>query len=56
MPDLLTADGLRRFDAVAAAHVAEDKVPGLVALVAQGEQEHVDGARFADGRRCAGAA
>jgi CubicO group peptidase (beta-lactamase class C family) len=41
MPDLLTADGLRRFDAVAAAHVAEDKVPGLVALVARGDQAHV---------------
>ena len=41
MPDLLTADGLRRFDAVAAAHVAADKVPGLVALVARGEQAHV---------------
>jgi CubicO group peptidase (beta-lactamase class C family) len=41
MPDLLTADGLRRFDAVAAAHVAEDKVPGLMALVARGDQAHV---------------
>jgi len=41
MADLLTADGLRRFDAVAAAHVAADKVPGLVALVARGDQVHV---------------
>jgi CubicO group peptidase (beta-lactamase class C family) len=41
MPDLLTADGLRRFDAVAATHVADDKVPGLVALVARGDQAHV---------------
>jgi CubicO group peptidase (beta-lactamase class C family) len=41
MPDLLTAGGLRRFDAVAAAHVAADKVPGLVALVAREEQAHV---------------
>jgi CubicO group peptidase (beta-lactamase class C family) len=41
MPDLLTTDGLRRFDAVAAAHVADDKVPGLVALVARGGQAHV---------------
>jgi CubicO group peptidase (beta-lactamase class C family) len=41
MPDLLTADGLRRFDAAAAAHVAADKVPGLVALAARGEQAHV---------------
>jgi len=41
MPELLTAHGLRQFDAVAAAHVAADKVPGLVALVARGEQAHV---------------
>jgi CubicO group peptidase (beta-lactamase class C family) len=41
MTDLLTTDALRQFDAVAAAHVAEDKVPGLVALVARGDQAHV---------------
>jgi hypothetical protein len=41
MPDLMTADGLRRFDAVVATHVADDKVPGLVALVALGGQAHV---------------
>jgi CubicO group peptidase (beta-lactamase class C family) len=38
---VLTAEGLARFDAVAAAHVADDKVPGLVALVARGDQAHV---------------
>jgi CubicO group peptidase (beta-lactamase class C family) len=49
MPDLLTADGLARFSAVATAHVADGlaqiadgKVPGLVALVARGGQVHVE--------------
>jgi CubicO group peptidase (beta-lactamase class C family) len=49
MPDLLTADGLARFSAVAAAQVADDpaqvtddKVPGLVALVARGNQVQVE--------------
>jgi CubicO group peptidase (beta-lactamase class C family) len=41
MPDLLTAEGLARFDAVASGHVADDKVPGLVALVARGANAHV---------------
>jgi CubicO group peptidase (beta-lactamase class C family) len=36
MPDLLTADGLARFSA--AAHVGDETVPGLVALVARGDQ------------------
>jgi CubicO group peptidase (beta-lactamase class C family) len=38
----LSKDGLERFGAVAASHVGEDKVPGLVALVAQGEDVHVE--------------
>jgi CubicO group peptidase (beta-lactamase class C family) len=38
MPDLLTADGLARFSAAAAAHVGDETVPGLVALVARGDQ------------------
>ena len=42
MSDLLTADGLERFGAVAAAHVDDEKVPGLVALVARGDQVHVE--------------
>jgi len=42
MPDLLTAEGLRRFSATAAAHVADETVPGLVALVARGDQVHVE--------------
>jgi CubicO group peptidase (beta-lactamase class C family) len=49
MPDLLTAEGLARFSAAATAHVADgpgpisdDKVPGLVALVARGDQVHVE--------------
>src|ERR1700728_1453550 len=42
MAELLTGDGLARFRAVAAAHVGDDKVPGLVALVAQGDQIEVE--------------
>ena len=42
MPDLLTAEGLDRFGATAAAHVADETVPGLVALVARGDQVHVE--------------
>ena len=42
MPDLLTAEGLGRFSATAAAHVADETVPGLVALVARGDQVHVE--------------
>ena len=37
----LTEAGLERFAAVAARHVGDDRVPGLVALVAHGEQVHV---------------
>ncbi len=42
MPDKLTAQGLARLHEVAAAHVADDKIPGLVALVASGDQVHVE--------------
>ena len=42
MPDELTTEGLARFGRVAAAHVGDDKVPGLVALVAHGDQVHVE--------------
>jgi CubicO group peptidase (beta-lactamase class C family) len=42
MPDLLTADGLARFSAAAAAHVGDESVPGLVALVARGDQVHAE--------------
>ena len=42
MPDLLTADGLARFSMTAAAHVGNETVPGLVALVARGDQVHVE--------------
>ena len=38
----LNKDGLERFAAVAASHVGEDKVPGLVALVALGGDVHVE--------------
>ena len=37
----LTADGLARFSAEAAAHVGDETVPGLVALMARGDQVHV---------------
>ena len=42
MPDPLTAGGLARFSATAAAHVGDGTVPGLVALVARGGQVHVE--------------
>jgi len=38
----LTAAGLERLTEVAGAHVGADKVPGLVALVASGDQVHVE--------------
>jgi hypothetical protein len=38
----LTDDGLRRLGAVVASHVGDDRVPGLVALVAAGEEVHVE--------------
>ena len=38
----LSEDGLERFGAVAAWHVGDDKVPGLVALVAHGDDVHVE--------------
>jgi CubicO group peptidase (beta-lactamase class C family) len=37
----LDEQGLRRFDAVAASHVGEGRPPGLVALVAHGDDVHV---------------
>jgi len=40
--DRLTKKGVEEFAAVAAEHVGDDKVPGLVALVACGEQTHVE--------------
>ena len=42
MPDLLTADGLARFSAAAAADVGDETVPGLVALVARSDQVHAE--------------
>jgi len=42
MPDLLTAYGLARFGAIAAAHVGDETVPGLVALAARGDQVHAE--------------
>jgi CubicO group peptidase (beta-lactamase class C family) len=42
MPDRLSADGLARFHDLAASHVGDETVPGLVALVARGDQVHVE--------------
>jgi len=42
MAEQLSADGLARFGAVAAAHVGDTEVPGLVALVARGAEVHVE--------------
>ncbi len=38
----LNEDGLKRFGALAASHVGDEKLPGLVALVACGDQVHVE--------------
>jgi len=42
MAEGLTAAGLERLSASARRHVGDDRVPGLVALVARGDQVHVD--------------
>jgi CubicO group peptidase (beta-lactamase class C family) len=42
MTDPLSAAGLEHFGEVAARHVAPDKIPGLVALVARRDQVHVE--------------
>jgi CubicO group peptidase (beta-lactamase class C family) len=42
MADGLTAQGTDRLHAVAAEHVGDDSVPGLVALVSRGDQVHVE--------------
>jgi len=38
----LTSKGVETFGAVAAAHLGDDKVPGLVALIARGDDVHVE--------------
>jgi len=38
----LAKDGLKRFADVAASHVGDDKVPGMVALVAHRDEAHVE--------------
>jgi len=42
MADGLTPDGLARLRAAAERHIGDDRVPGLVALVARGEQVHTE--------------
>ena len=51
----LTAAGLKGLHAAAERHVGEDRVPGLVALVARGGQVHVEAlGRLAVGRASSG--
>jgi CubicO group peptidase (beta-lactamase class C family) len=52
MGEGLTADGLARLHAVAQQHIGDERLPGLVALVARGGQVHVE----ALGRLAAGGA
>jgi len=47
----LNKDGLERFAAVAASHVGDDRVSGLVALVAHRDEVHVEAIGAARGRR-----
>ena len=42
MAELLTADGLARVHGAVAGHVGDDQVPGLVAIVARGDQVHAE--------------
>jgi CubicO group peptidase (beta-lactamase class C family) len=42
MSEHLTSEGIARFAMAAAGHVGDDKVPGLVALVAGGDEVHVE--------------
>ena len=42
MAELLTADGLAQVHKIAAGHVGDDRVPGLVALIARGGQVHAE--------------
>lgn len=42
MADVLTARGLEQLHKAAEEHVGDDRVPGLVALVASGDQVHVE--------------
>jgi CubicO group peptidase (beta-lactamase class C family) len=42
MADRLSAEGLARFAGVSASHVSDSAIPGLVALVARGDQVHVE--------------
>ena len=42
MADGLTPDGLARLRAAAERHIGDDRVPGLVALVARGDQVHAE--------------
>jgi CubicO group peptidase (beta-lactamase class C family) len=48
----IASGGLERLHAALAAHVGDDRMPGLVTLVGRGEQVHVETlARLANGAR-----
>jgi hypothetical protein len=49
--DGFSVPGLERLHAAAEQHVGAERVPGLVALVARGEQVHVEAQRGARRRR-----
>jgi CubicO group peptidase (beta-lactamase class C family) len=42
MAELLTADGLAQVHKIAAGHVGDDRIPGLVAVIARGDQVHAE--------------
>lgn len=53
MSNAFTDHGLKRFAEIAALHTAKDRVPGLVALIASGDEVHVEthGSLSVDGPR-----
>ncbi len=42
MAELLTAGGLAQLHKIASSHIGDDQVPGLVALIARGDQVHAE--------------
>lgn len=53
MPKAFTTEGIDRLSEVAASHTGKDRIPGLVALVASGDEVHVEvqGSLSVDGPR-----
>jgi len=54
MAEMLTDGGLERLYAAAERHFDDTRVPGLVALVARGDQVHVEAIGTLGGRWSAG--